>query len=107
MDEAFVRERLSELRLKKGVSEYQMSLDLGHSKSYMQSISSGRAMPSWAEFFCMCEYLGVSPMDFFDETNDNPALSKEIHEGMLSLCDEDRQMLLGFMKRLQAGDVPR
>ena len=28
MDDAFVRNRISELRTKKGVSEYKMSLDL-------------------------------------------------------------------------------
>ena len=31
----FVRERISQLRLKKGVSEYQMSYDLGHSRGYI------------------------------------------------------------------------
>ena len=36
MDENFIRERLTQLRLKKNVSEYKMSLDLGHSKSYIQ-----------------------------------------------------------------------
>ena len=30
MQEDFVRERITQLRLKKGVSEYQMSYDLGH-----------------------------------------------------------------------------
>ena len=28
MDEEFIRNRITELRLKKGVSEYQMSMDL-------------------------------------------------------------------------------
>ena len=31
MDEQFLRDRISQLRMKKGVSEYQMSLELGHS----------------------------------------------------------------------------
>ena len=30
MDTQFVRDRITQLRLKKGVSEYQMSYDLGH-----------------------------------------------------------------------------
>lgn len=34
MDEQFIRNRITELRVKKGVSEYRMSMDLGHSKSY-------------------------------------------------------------------------
>ena len=29
MDEEFIRNRITELRLKKGVSEYQMSMELG------------------------------------------------------------------------------
>ena len=66
MDLQFIRERISILRTKKNVSEYRMSTDLGHSKSYIQSISSGRAMPSMSEFLYICEYLGVTPKEFFD-----------------------------------------
>ena len=50
MDELFVRNRITELRTKKGVSEYKMSMELGHSKTYIQSISSGRSLPSFSEF---------------------------------------------------------
>lgn len=40
MDAAFVRERITKLRMQKGVSEYQMSYDLGHSRGYINNISS-------------------------------------------------------------------
>ena len=50
MDEEFIRNRITELRLKKGVSEYQMSMDLGQNKNYVQAISSGRALPSMKQF---------------------------------------------------------
>ena len=33
MDTKFVRDRITQLRLQKGVSEYKMSYDLGHSPS--------------------------------------------------------------------------
>ena len=36
MDKMFIANRITELRLKKNVSEYQMSLDLGRNKSYIQ-----------------------------------------------------------------------
>ncbi len=39
MDEEFIRNRITELRLKKGVSEYQMSMELGQNRSYIQAIS--------------------------------------------------------------------
>ena len=40
MYESFVRDRITQLRLQKGVSEYQMSYDLGHSRGYIYKISS-------------------------------------------------------------------
>ena len=35
MDTKFIRDRITQLRIQKGVSEYKMSYDLGHSRSYM------------------------------------------------------------------------
>ena len=39
--EAFVRNRITELREQKGVSEHRMSLELGKSGSYIRSITNG------------------------------------------------------------------
>ena len=72
MDSDFVKKRITELRMQKGISEYKMSLDLGRSKGYVQGISSGRAMPSLSEFFAICEYFGITPQEFFDESSAHP-----------------------------------
>lgn len=77
MEENFIRERLTQLRMKKNVSEYKMSLDLGHSKSYIQSIVSGRAMPSMTEFLYICDYLDVTPAEFFNEKIENSGTFKK------------------------------
>lgn len=61
MYEDFVRERITQLRLKKGVSEYQMSYDLGHSRGYIYNISSGKALPPMREFFAICDYFDITP----------------------------------------------
>ena len=55
MDKNFIGERISELRLKKNVSEYQMSLDLGKNKSYIQSLTSGRSLPTMQSFLDICD----------------------------------------------------
>ena len=47
MYDKFVRDRITQLRLKKGVSEYQMSYDLGHSRGYINNISY--VLPSESE----------------------------------------------------------
>ena len=65
MDEEFIRNRITELRLKKGVSEYQMSMDLGQNKNYVQAISSGRALPSMKQFLNICEYMEITPFQFY------------------------------------------
>ena len=96
MDEAFIRSRITELRLKKGVSEYQMSLDLGQNRSYIQAISSGRALPS------MKQILEITPLQFFDSEEVNPQLMKKALDGMRTLKDEDLIMLIGFINRLQS-----
>lgn len=96
----YVRERITQLRLKKGVSEYQMSYDLGHSRGYIYNISSGKALPPMKEFFAICDYFGISPQQFFDEASVDPVLIQEAVKGMRRLNESDMLMLLGLIKRM-------
>ena len=100
MTDAYIRNRITELRIKKGVSEYKMSVDMGHSKSYIQSISSGRALPSLSEFLYMCEYLGVTPKDFFDEEVEEPILVRQLYNLSRNLPDKDLLALINIADRL-------
>jgi transcriptional regulator with XRE-family HTH domain len=102
MNENFIRERISSLRIKKGISEYKMSLDLGHSKSYIQSISSGKSLPSLSEFLYICEYLGVTPKDFFDTDIEEPALVNELYNQVKTMQSEDLLAIINLIKRLNA-----
>ena len=97
----FIRNRITELRLQKNVSEYQMSLDLGHSKSYIQGISSGKALPSMSEFITICEYLGITPRDFFDDGTSNPMLLQKLLDKSKSLRDSDIELLLNIIERFK------
>ena len=100
MDEKFVRERITHLRLRKGVSEYRMSYDLGHSRGYVHNISSGKALPPTKEFFAICDYFGLTPQQFFDEGTQNPELIQKAVAGMKQLDETDLLMLLGLINRL-------
>lgn len=100
MYESFVRNRITELRLRKGVSEYQMSYDLGHSRGYVYNISSGKSMPALSELFTICEYFGITPCEFFDDRLDNPELVQKAVEGLRQLSDEDVLLILGNINRL-------
>ena len=67
MKEKLIGERITELRLRKGVSEYQMSYDLGHNKNYVRAITSGRSLPSVSVLFDIIEYFEMTPAEFFDK----------------------------------------
>lgn len=100
MDLQFIRERISILRTKKNVSEYRMSTDLGHSKSYIQSISSGRAMPSMSEFLYICEYLGVTPKEFFDDGINEPQLVQKLYKLTQNMSEDNLKALINLAERL-------
>ena len=100
MYEDFVRERITNLRIKKGVSEYQMSYDLGHSRGYVYNISSGKALPPLKEFFAICDYVEITPQQFFDDSSKNPELIQKAIEGMKQLDESDMLMLLSWINRM-------
>lgn len=64
--------RLSALRQQKGVSAREMSLALGQNTNYINRIENGKNYPSMQSFFYICEYLGVTPQEFFEEKNAAP-----------------------------------
>ena len=100
MDEKFVRERITELRMRKKKSEYQLSLELGHSKSYIQSISSGRPSPSMAAYFEICDYFGISPVEFFNSAVKNPEHIRKITDKLTLLSEEDLTFFESILDRL-------
>ncbi len=100
MDKKFISDRITELRIKKNVSEYQMSLDLGKNKSYIQSISSGRALPTMQNFLDICDYLEITPHQFFDTELHNLPLFEKATDLMKQLDDEDMIALIAMLNRL-------
>lgn len=99
--ERYVRDRITQLRLQKGISEYQLSYDLGHSRGYIYNITSGKSLPPLTELFSICEYFGISPAEFFDDRLENPALINKAVEGMKKLNDSDMLLILNNINRLQ------
>lgn len=86
-DEDF-QARLIKLRNEKGVSARDMSLSIGQNAGYIHNIENGKALPSMSAFFYICDYLGISPAEFFDLDNSNPGKLKPIIEKMKKLDDE-------------------
>lgn len=71
-------DRLAQLRMERNVSARDMSLSLGQSASYINKIENRRTMPSMAGFFYICEYLGITPQEFFDVQTISPTGTAEL-----------------------------
>ncbi len=70
--------RLAQLRNAKNVSARDMSLSIGQNAGYINNIESGKALPSMSGFFYICEYLNISPKDFFDTDMESPEQLQEL-----------------------------
>ena len=55
MDKIEFGRRISQLRIAKGVSAREMSLDSGQSPSYVNNIENAKNYPSMAAFFALCD----------------------------------------------------
>lgn len=86
--------RLAQLRTRKGVSARDMSLSLGQNVNYVNNIETGKAFPSMTAFFYICEYLKVSPMEFFDFSTENPWNMKELGEKVKLLSPRQIEIIL-------------
>lgn len=93
--------RLTKLRIKKGVSARDMSLSLGQSAGYINNIENGINYPSMAVFFYICEYLEVSPKEFFDVETGNPVCVGELVEAVKGLNDEQLEHLTAIAKSMK------
>ena len=94
-------ERLSSLRLKKGVSARDMSLSIGQSAGYINNIENGINYPSMQVFFYICDYLDITPKEFFDTETVNPNIISELVGAVKGLNDEQLNNIIGLARGLK------
>lgn len=97
-----LREHITQLRIKKNVSERRMSLDLGKSDSYIRSITSGGALPSLAELFNIIEYFGMTPAEFFNGMEPGPSKRVALQNQISDLSDDDLEKVRLFLSWITA-----
>lgn len=107
MYEDFVPERIAQLRTKKGVSARDMSLSLGQANNYINNIENKKSLPAMQSFFYICEYLGVTPKEFFDDENADPTALREFIQEARRLDEKSLEYILGIMKKLNRQKMER
>lgn len=101
MDKTEFSRRLTELRIQKGVSSRDMSLSIGQSPAYINNIENGVSYPSMTSFFYICEYLGITPRDFFDTATSNPSLANELVESAKGLNCHQLSCIISLIHELK------
>lgn len=98
--EAKFAERINQLRLIAKVSCREMSLALGQNEGYINKIENGKTLPSMQIFFYICDYLEVTPEEFFTFF---PEDSKNQHflDKFARLQEKQQEHILQFIEGLQ------
>lgn len=91
-------ERLAKLRTTKGDTAREMSLSLGQSEGYIGQIERKSNLPSMTVFSHICEYLGVSPKDFFDDEVENPETLGKLIEMLRTLNQQELESVVGIVE---------
>jgi len=92
--------RLAKLRTAKGVSARKMSHFIGRSDNYINKIENNKTLPSMKEFFKICEYLGITHSEFFDEDSVYPGQISELVTDYRMLDDKTRSHISGIVREL-------
>lgn len=101
MDKETFIKRLVTLRVSKGVSARDMSLSLGQSAGYINNIENGVNLPSMTIFFYICEYLGITPREFFDTESTNPTKLNELTELAKNLSADKMDLVIKLTKEMK------
>lgn len=97
----FIRNRITELRLSKNISEHRMSLDLGKSGSYIRSITSGASLPSLKEFFRIIDYFEMTPTEFFASLENDDSLCYKLIEKLRQMNEDDIEKVATFLSWIE------
>ena len=98
--ETFIK-RLTELRMANGVSARDMSLSLGQSPGYINNIENGVNLPSMTMFFYICDYLRITPKEFFDTASSNPSKLNALIDISKDLSNEKLDLVMNLVKELK------
>lgn len=92
--------RLAKLRTQKGVSARDMSLSIGQNAGYINNIETGKALPSMASFFYICEYLNISPHEFFDTESEQPEELRTLMKNLKHLSEKQLKNISSIVEDL-------
>ena len=87
-------ERLAMIRTKSGKSARELSAGINKAYSYINNIELGKSYPTMSVFFEICDYLRITPKDFFNYDLPEPVLLHQLMATAQSLNGDQLKTLL-------------
>ena len=100
MYEETFADRLAHLRMIKNISAREMSLAIGQNRNYINQIENKKMFPTMPVFFAICEYLNITPRDFFDDGNTYPEQLAGLVADLKKLNAQSLAHISGIVKEL-------
>lgn len=98
MNQEWFSSRLTQLRTERKLSARDLSLSLGQSAGYINKIENNRSLPSMQVFFYLCEFLKITPEEFFDRNVTYPLLLNETIAELQKLDSKQLEHILNIAK---------
>lgn len=95
-------DRLAMIRSKAGKSARELSAGINKAYSYINNIELGKSYPTMSVFFEICDYLRISPKDFFDYDLPDPVLLNQLTATAHSLNSDQLRTLLTLSEMITA-----
>ena len=97
--------RLSPLRDSHGSSAREMSLALDYNHSYINSVENLKFYPTTDAVFRICEYLNITPAEFFSPINGTKKDKRaELHELLALLSDSQVEAVHTIVSDITKGN---
>lgn len=101
IDENFIRNQITELRLKRDISERELSLSLNKAGNYINNITSGKSLPLMENFIDICDFFEITPFEFFYPNMNNPITSKKIYDELIRLSNNNLDKFLFILETMK------
>ena len=96
-----VGERIARFREKKGITVNKLANLSGLSQSHLRDIELGNKTPSVETLYQICEALGITLKDFFDDGSESLLSDDPVVRRIYQLDEEQRRALLAFLETVE------
>lgn len=95
-----VAKRITFFRERKGITVNKLANQAGISQSFLRELELGNKKPTVETLRVLCDTLGISLKDFFDDGTPSALMDNELLQQLYRLSPDQRQTLAAFLQTL-------